>query len=259
MLRELLYPRAMAGPSLPGHPPQTPNNARCPPQPPSAYILVRGASLSVYPYVSRIHPHPDSAAGTHNIVQILGRVSTCFLLKFAADPALQRPVSATAVEMRTKKTGRLADRASDGEQESDGGSEENSQLPVDSSSDDEDLPASALGGAGRPALGGVSGTQGGAMAHMPPLVPHGHLNTAVPGGVAAVSGQPQNHLSQPHPVSTAAPNASARASGAVAAGADTLRPKAPSQRAAAASEDPTARRLRAQVHCMSSLAATLSD
>ena len=40
-----------------------------------------------YPYVSRIHPHPDSAAGTHNIVQILGRVSTCFLLKFAADPA----------------------------------------------------------------------------------------------------------------------------------------------------------------------------
>ena len=162
-------------------------------------------------------------------------------------------------EMRTKKTGRLADRASDGEQESDGGSEENSQLPVDSSSDDEDLPASALGGAGRPALGGVSGTQGGAMAHMPPLVPHGHLNTAVPGGVAAVSGQPQNHLSQPHPVSTAAPNASAQASGAVAAGADTLRPKAPSQRAAAASEDPTARRLRAQVHCMSSLAATLSD
>ena len=42
---------------------------------------------AVYPYVSRIHPHPDSAAGTHNIVQILGRVSTCFLLKFAADPA----------------------------------------------------------------------------------------------------------------------------------------------------------------------------
>ena len=71
--------------------------------------------------------------------------------------------------------------------------------------------------------------------------------------------QSQNHLSQPHPVSTAAPNASAQASGAVAAGADTLRPKASSQRAAAASEDPTARRLRAQVHCMSSLAATLSD
>ena len=163
--------------------------------------------------------------------------------------------------MRTKKTGRLADRASDGEQESDGGSEENSQLPVDSSSDDEDLPASALGGAGRPALGGMSGTQGGAMARMTPLVPHGHFNSAVPGGMAAVSSQPQNHLSQPHPVSTAAPSASAQAfvHGVVAAGADTQRPTAPSQRAAAASEDPTARRLRAQVHCMSSLAATLSD
>ena len=89
MLRELLYPRAMAGPSLPGHPPQTPNNARCPPQPPSAYILVRGASLFypyVYTFVSRIHPHPDSAAGTHNIVQILGRVSTCFLLKLLLIP-----------------------------------------------------------------------------------------------------------------------------------------------------------------------------
>ena len=41
---------------------------------------------AVYPYVSRIHPHPDSAAGTHNIVQILGRVSTCFLLKLLLIP-----------------------------------------------------------------------------------------------------------------------------------------------------------------------------
>ena len=54
MLRELLYPRAMAGPSLPGHPPQTPNNARCPPQPPSAYILVRGASLMRFTRMCRV-------------------------------------------------------------------------------------------------------------------------------------------------------------------------------------------------------------
>ena len=92
MLRELLYPRAMAGPSLPGHPPQTPNNARCPPQPPSAYILVRGASLCGLPVCVA---YSSSSGFCRRHAQHRTNFGACFNVfppEIAADPALQRPV-----------------------------------------------------------------------------------------------------------------------------------------------------------------------